>query len=44
MGLALTSSPFSGAPASQIRFFFEKKAFTDGKLNRPKELAINKVC
>lgn len=28
----------------KIRFFFEPAAFdTDGKLNRPKELAINKV-
>lgn len=31
------------SPILQIRFFFEQKAFTDGKLNRPKELAINKV-
>ncbi|BGP43813.1 hypothetical protein JCM10450v2_008011 [Rhodotorula kratochvilovae] len=27
----------------KIRFFFEPAAFTDGKLNRPKELAVNKV-
>ncbi|KAL8292185.1 hypothetical protein RQP46_001651 [Phenoliferia psychrophenolica] len=27
----------------KIRYFFEKEAFTDGKLNRPKELAVNKI-
>ena len=27
----------------KIRFFFETGAFTGGKLNRPKELAINKI-
>ncbi|KAK4706096.1 phytanoyl-CoA hydroxylase, partial [Phenoliferia sp. Uapishka_3] len=27
----------------KIRFFFEGDAFTDGKLNRPKELAVNKI-
>ncbi|CEQ41115.1 SPOSA6832_02807 [Sporobolomyces salmonicolor] len=27
----------------KIRYFFEPAAFTDGKLNRPKELAVNKI-
>ncbi|KAK4054020.1 hypothetical protein OIO90_003665 [Microbotryomycetes sp. JL221] len=27
----------------KVRFFFEVDAFTDGKLNRPKELAVNKI-
>lgn len=27
----------------KIRFFFEPDAFTSGKLNRPKELAVNKI-
>lgn len=27
----------------KIRYFFESDAFTNGELNRPKELAVNKI-
>lgn len=27
----------------KVRFFFEQEAITDGKLNRPKEIAVNKM-
>lgn len=27
----------------KIRYFFETAAFTNGELNRPKELAVNKI-
>ncbi|KAI5481258.1 hypothetical protein MNV49_004878 [Pseudohyphozyma bogoriensis] len=34
---------FSTDEDQAIRYFFEQGAFTDGKLNRPKEVAVNKI-